>query len=684
MSQQQYQEIELRRSSRRRNRKSYSDYFSDDDVLTEHEEDEVEEQEDLGEEYFQEEDDDEKDASHNSSDNDSGKEEQQSEASLKDPNPKFACGLCSNILSDPYIIPACCHRFCCKCIQQSLKSGIGSCPACRDHSVSFESLRRDDMMGRLLARYEMLQEKIQKKPMEEEKHETEKKRVMESTGKSETRQTNKYDRNKRCLTFDEHFHELQTFKERHGHCIVPKEYKENKRLGAWCSRLRMMKSGTVPNTGGFKLTPERIKRLENMGFRWTTTKTFDEYFHELQAYKEKHGHCIVPRGYKGNKKLGDWCFRLRSMKSGVRHNSGNYKLIPERIKRLEDIGFRWRHASQPLKKVETRVSSSREKLDAVRKMDVVKKIQESDTVESANGNDTQEKHNINSNATNKTIQLETENETKATESTQRKRTHEIIEIIQEESNTNQSRKRKKRKRINRSFDEYFGALQSFKRKKGNCNVTAVNNTEDPSLANWVHAIRAMKAGRMKPYTSPNTKLTKARIAKLDALGFEWTRGPSYQDRLHKFTFEDYVRDLKAYKAKHGDCYVPDTYKDHKKLGHWVSKIRAIRAGTLQPVNRPYLKLTEERITELDSIGFKWRGYKTFDEYMKDLRQFKAKHGHCDVPYRYQEDMSLGSWVGRIRRKKLGKTANNGGPDHKLTNERIVELDKMGFNWRLRL
>jgi hypothetical protein len=193
----------------------------------------------------------------------------------------------------------------------------------------------------------------------------------------------------------------------------------------------------------------------------------------------------------------------------------------------------------------------------------------------------------------------------------------------------------------------------------------------------------MKAGRTKPYTGLNTKLTEARIAKLDALGFEWTRGPSYHDRIDKFTFDDYVRDLKAYKAKHGDCYVSINDKNNKKLGRWVSKIRMLRAGTKQPVNHSSLQLTQERITELDSIGFKWRGFKTFDEYMVDLRQFKAKHGHCDVPFHYPENSSLGFWVGKIRKKKLGKIANSGSPDHRLTNERIAQLDKMGFNWRLR-
>jgi hypothetical protein len=218
----------------------------------------------------------------------------------------------------------------------------------------------------------------------------------------------------------------------------------------------------------------------------------------------------------------------------------------------------------------------------------------------------------------------------------------------------------------RSFDYYFSALQTFKKQKGHCNVPASYKTGDYSLGSWVHRIRRMKAGTLQHFRSPEAKLTDARIAKLDALGFEWAA-----------TFEDYVRDFKAYKEKHGHIKISN------KLKHWVSKIRAIRAGTMQPGISPSFQLTEERIKELDSIGFKWKGLKPFDEYMDELREFKAKNGHCNVPFQYSENKSLGHWVGKIRRKKLGKLANNGGPDRKLTKERIAQLDKMGFNWRRR-
>ena len=126
-----------------------------------------------------------------------------------------------------------------------------------------------------------------------------------------------------------------------------------------------------------------------------------------------------------------------------------------------------------------------------------------------------------------------------------------------------------------------------------------------------------------------------------------------------------------------------------KLKRWVCKLRAIRAGTLQPVSTPSLQLTEKRIKELDSIGFKWKGWKTFDEYMDDLRDFKAKHGHCDVPFLYSENKSLGYWVGKLRSMRAGtrtyKKKGSGFKEspHKLTEERIAQLDKMGFKWRIR-
>ena len=47
-----------------------------------------------------------------------------------------------------------------------------------------------------------------------------------------------------------------------------------------------------------------------------------------------------------------------------------------------------------------------------------------------------------------------------------------------------------------------------------------------------------------------------------------------------------------YKAQHGNCLIPTTYKDDPKLGNWVQTQRADRD-----------KMSEERKARLDTIEF---------------------------------------------------------------------------------
>ncbi len=69
-------------------------------------------------------------------------------------------------------------------------------------------------------------------------------------------------------TFEQRLEELRTFKERQGHCKVP--VKGYGSLRFWCYRIRVayknMKNGE-PQPRDFKLNPERIRILEEMGFQ---------------------------------------------------------------------------------------------------------------------------------------------------------------------------------------------------------------------------------------------------------------------------------------------------------------------------------------------------------------------------------------------------------------------------------
>ena len=144
--------------------------------------------------------------------------------------------------------------------------------------------------------------------------------------------------------FDKRLHELRQFKEEFGHCDVPQKYQKNKSLGAWCNTVRFARKRIENGVStSVKLPPERIQILEEIGFKWRPgghDQAFEERCRELIAYKEQFGHCKVPFKYPDKPALGIWCCTMRTTfkknREGIKTSTN---LTPDRIKRLEEIGF---------------------------------------------------------------------------------------------------------------------------------------------------------------------------------------------------------------------------------------------------------------------------------------------------------------------------------------------------------
>jgi len=150
----------------------------------------------------------------------------------------------------------------------------------------------------------------------------------------------------RTTSFDKGYAELMEYKEKNGHCNVS-ETKSSvyKSLGKWCSNLRSAyKKIQKRETPNHKLTPENIQQLDDAGFKWRLTTSFDEGYAELMSYKEKNGHCNVPRKKSGEyQSLGQWCSNLRTSYKKIQKRQTSYhKLTEEHIKQLDDAGFKWR------------------------------------------------------------------------------------------------------------------------------------------------------------------------------------------------------------------------------------------------------------------------------------------------------------------------------------------------------
>jgi hypothetical protein len=183
--------------------------------------------------------------------------------------------------------------------------------------------------------------------------------------------------------------------------------------------------------------------------------------------------------------------------------------------------------------------------------------------------------------------------------------------------------KRKRTAPQKSFDDRFNDLMSFKAKYGHCNVS--QHGKDASLGKWCDNMRVSYTN-IKNNQKPETKLSDEQIQRLSDAGFKWfLRG-----------FDDHFNDLMAFKAGFKWCL-------------------------------------QQKERELSLI-------KAFYDHFNDLMAFKAKYGHCDVSTR-GEDASLGRWCSVVR-GSYKKIQNNQNPKMKLSDEQIQRLNDAGFKWCL--
>ena len=454
--------------------------------------------------------------------------------------------------------------------------------------------------------------------------------------------------------------------------MVPSRYEENLKLGKWAETQRyeytkLQRASGGPNVSSTeiridskprptnsRLTEERLRRLKSISFEWKVKykmkryfdKQWDQMFDRLLKFKEEKGHCMVPKRYPPDIKLGTWVhtqrIQYRKLTTGAtkkdvqKHTVApvqkggeevNYRLTEDRRKRLEEVGFAW----------------------SVR--------------ESENGS-------------------------------------EQGRII--------------RNSYDDQWDAMFNRLKEYKESNGHCLVPK-RCKEDPKLGTWVDTQRVQYKKMKKKlasqgiiYQGPNQmagsiknetpailakpvigRLTDDRINRLENLGFVWSLRDDWQK---------HYEELKEYKGIHNDCNVPARYSKNRRLGIWVSAQRQQfkLIQTQRDANKPRRSssLTQERIDLLNLLGFTWaiRSRDSFGESwnhrLQDLREYKATHGNCLVPSRYQPNPELGVWVGtqRTQYRLFMKSKESGNPipgASSMNEDRIRQLEEVGFVWALR-
>jgi hypothetical protein len=260
---------------------------------------------------------------------------------------------------------------------------------------------------------------------------------------------------------------------------------------------------------------------------------------------------------------------------------------------------------------------------------------------------------------------------------------------------------KKRRRQSRArdalWDAHFDMLAKFVAENGHARVPA-RYDDDPGLGRFVTRAReAYQAEINRAQGQPPTtacRISEEQIQRLESIGFEWrlaTRLGPPRKWAHQFAA------LARYSAEHGHSRVPYGCPEDPSLGRWVHTQRAAYRGEqmrLQGIpTRCDKRISVERITKLDAVGFEWEpprsptvgpGGSVWDRQFAELREFAAEHGNCRVPRRSGHNPSLGRWVQKQRAAyRAEQQRAEGKPPrcpNRITADKIAQLNAIGFEW----
>ncbi len=486
---------------------------------------------------------------------------------------------------------------------------------------------------------------------------------------------------------------LLKYRERFGDCRVPQNWEEDEKLARWVSAQRL-------DYGRGDISSERIAMLEKIGFDWSAGKpTWNDRFTELCAYKKRFGNTLVPVKWRENPLLGGWVSAQR-----YKHNAG--KLRKEFVERLNSIGFEWRapntflQSGIPLaKRIEAllahkaehghlTVSRSSEKYPGLAQwMTEQRKLFKEGTISkelksqldemgfpwkpAAQDTDKQwfeifaryKKYAVaNGVLAVRVVDDETRKLNRWVLWQRRakklsKLSDTRIHALQEIGFVWQINKRKSapepkpaRPKVNESFrpwNEMFSDLVEFFKLHGHCNVQ-IDWEANPELARWVAYQRLAKR---------QNRLSAEQLRQMDQVGFAWNVHDGDWDAM----FAKLVEHLRPMHNGKSRNVVMST-----ELRRWTLTQRQFKKRE---------ELEPEREQKLTSIGFEWQPHsQQWEEMYAALQKFHAANGNCRVPVNWPENPKLARWVATQRARKANA---------KISEERIVRLNSLGFAWQVR-
>jgi len=159
---------------------------------------------------------------------------------------------------------------------------------------------------------------------------------------------------------------------------------------------------------------------------------------------------------------------------------------------------------------------------------------------------------------------------------------------------------------------------------------------------------------------------------------------SQQPKLRVYQKENWWKrygELEQYFYQNGHSQVSNNNQDsnNKELARWVKRQRYQYRHLQEGLPS---SMTQERIVALERLNFVWDSHEAaWDIHMNELKAYKAKHGHCNVPSTCPKNKGLASWVKYQRRQY--RLFQAGSEETYINIDRINQLEEMGFQWNRR-
>lgn len=213
-------------------------------------------------------------------------------------------------------------------------------------------------------------------------------------------------------------------------------------------------------------------------------------------------------------------------------------------------------------------------------------------------------------------------------------------------------------RSHKAWNIFLDHLKNYKAQHGTYNTPRSYVCDDGyQLGNQLNTVRAGKAF-VKGFPERAEVLLK--------LGVKM----KYRDAWRDSKWNVFFGELMAFVMHHGHPNVPQKYINcatEYKLGMQVNDLRT---------KGQYLSEHPERVKDLEDLGFQWSVQKerrdnAWKSFIDHLNEYKAKHGHLNIPHEYRTSCGF----------KLGYAASNckrRADYHRFKKDRVELLVSIGF------